>query len=585
MSYTSLNFLGNVTSYLSVPFASLSFGTGDFTIEWWQYQTLAIDFPRIFAIGSYPATKIGVSIEGGTFYFWSDNNYIFSYNLPTITNIWTHFAIVRQSGNVTIYFNGTPLTGSPFSDTTDYSFNENLVIGNETTLAPTSSFSGQLYNFMWLIGTAKYTGPFTPSTNVPSNPGAYALVLNGSFTGGSQGGSVTNNNVAPSSNVPTPPPPPPPPRPTIVYPRRISSTSYGQFWFGGSTFPGFLYKKNTAGGARRSTKFNPGGNTTCNNSTYLYNKYKPGAGGVGASSMSNRRAKNRLATVCGPQKCFPCYTTLGQYSNYTHNPNGFIPCPPPIYISSGSYLFSKNNTTSGGFPVGGPVDKDMRNSDYTEEFDPADSPEYFPGMAPFTDENIVAGDKDPSDRLIASEWRDWGDDVFDNWGFFYLYDVEQGKYYFPLISPQNEDDGKIFTQTFNAFGRVFTIKQGYPVQGIFKFDISVNDNKPFKFGAYGDMEAEDVTNLTHSYSKSSTNLTLYYLRKAEQEDDVEILYSYFVPKKVSENNNQTYNFYKRTQFTDDNSLMSKVVTNGLIVYFSKTNDVKEWVVNDLGIQS
>jgi hypothetical protein len=28
--------------------------------------------------------------------------------------------------------------------------------------------------------------------------------------------------------------------------------------------------------------------------------------------------------------------------------------------------------------------------------------------------------------------------------------------------------------------------------------------------------------------------------------------------------------------------MSKIVTNGLIVYFSKTNDVKEWVVNDLG---
>ena len=25
---------------------------------------------------------------------------------------------------------------------------------------------------------------------------------------------------------------------------RTGSNSYGQFWFGGSTFPGFLYKKN-----------------------------------------------------------------------------------------------------------------------------------------------------------------------------------------------------------------------------------------------------------------------------------------------------------------------------------------------------
>lgn len=370
------------------------------------------------------------------------------------------------------------------------------------------------------------------------------------------------------------------------------SNSNGQFWFGGSTFPGFLYKKNMGVGARRSTKFSPGGNITCNSPVYLYNKYKPGTGGVGASSMSNRRAKNRLATVCGPDKCFPCYTTLGQYSNYTHNPNGFIPCPAPMPVpvppAGGPYLFSKNNITSGGFPVGETVNKDMQDEDYTYELDPMDYyPEYFPGMAPFTDANIVSGDKPLKDRTLASQWRDWGNDVFDDWGFFYLYDVEKGKYYFPLISPQNQIDGDIFTQTFNAFGRVFTIKQGYPVQGIFKFDISVNDNKPFKFGAYGNMgsDGDEVNiNLTYPYTIGSTNLTLYYVKQQENGDPNEIIYSYFVPKKVSENNNQTYNLYQETG-NDDNSLMSKVVTNGLIVYFSKTNDVKQWIINDLGIQN
>jgi hypothetical protein len=104
--------------------------------------------------------------------------------------------------------------------------------------------------------------------------------------------------------------------------------SNGSFWYGRSIgFPGFSYKKNTGVGARKSTKMGAGGNTTCNGYTYLYNKYKPGQGGVGASSIANRRAKNRLATVCnGVNNCFPCYTTLGQYSNYTHNPNGYIPC-------------------------------------------------------------------------------------------------------------------------------------------------------------------------------------------------------------------------------------------------------------------
>ena len=117
------------------------------------------------------------------------------------------------------------------------------------------------------------------------------------------------------------------------------SNSNGNFWYGNSTgFPGFLYKKNVGVGGRRSTKFAAGGNITCNSSTYLYNKYKPGSGGIGASSTANRRAKNRLATICGSSnKCFPCYNTLGQYSNYTHNPNGFVPCPGTInIISSGS---------------------------------------------------------------------------------------------------------------------------------------------------------------------------------------------------------------------------------------------------------
>ena len=115
-----------------------------------------------------------------------------------------------------------------------------------------------------------------------------------------------------------------------------SGPSNGQFWYGSTTnFPGFLYKKNVGVGGRRSTKMGPGGNITCNSATDLYNKWKPGSGGVGASSISNRRAKNRLATICGStNKCFPCYTTLGQYSNYTHNPNGFIPCPGTITVNS-----------------------------------------------------------------------------------------------------------------------------------------------------------------------------------------------------------------------------------------------------------
>jgi hypothetical protein len=107
------------------------------------------------------------------------------------------------------------------------------------------------------------------------------------------------------------------------------SDSNGQFWYGSATkFPGFLYKKNLGVGGRRSTKFNPGGNITCNSQVYLYNKYRPGTGGVGASNTSNRRAKNRIATVCQGKQCGQFYTYLGRYDNYTSNPNGYFPYPP-----------------------------------------------------------------------------------------------------------------------------------------------------------------------------------------------------------------------------------------------------------------
>lgn len=109
------------------------------------------------------------------------------------------------------------------------------------------------------------------------------------------------------------------------------SNSNGQFWYGSTTnFPGFLYKKNVGVGGRRSTKFAAGGNATTNTNQYLYNKYTPGQGGVGASSIANRRAKNRLASICqGPnRKCGPFYTYLGRYNPYTENPNGYFPYPP-----------------------------------------------------------------------------------------------------------------------------------------------------------------------------------------------------------------------------------------------------------------
>ena len=67
--------------------------------------------------------------------------------------------------------------------------------------------------------------------------------------------------------------------------------------------------------------FGTGGGKVVNTPTTLFNKYKPGSG-VGINSISTRRAKNRLSTICSGGSCFQGYNRLGLYSK---NPNGFVP--------------------------------------------------------------------------------------------------------------------------------------------------------------------------------------------------------------------------------------------------------------------
>ena len=131
---------------------------------------------------------------------------------------------------------------------------------------------------------------------------------------------------------------------------RTGSNSYGQFWFGGNTFPGFLFKKNIGVAGRRSTQFTPGGTTICNQPTDLWNKYTPGAG-VGASNVFTRRAKLINATSCNNnQKCGSFYAELGQnqirpsqYTNYRSNLSVYPPAPGSLYYTPGYSLNPRIN--------------------------------------------------------------------------------------------------------------------------------------------------------------------------------------------------------------------------------------------------
>ena len=210
---SDLFFLGNETSYLKIPNVNgFDFGTGDFTIEWYQYQTDNNPFPRIFQVGNHPTATIGVSIEPdivdgqpvGEFYYWAiDNTLRLAENLTpsSYKNKWVHFAICRASGVTNVYMDGISIFG--MEDGYDFNGTYDLIIGNESTPANDTAFGGYIKYFTWVKGAALHTTNFTVSNNPPTLTDDYVLLLTASSFTGTLGSTVVNYNVSTTLNAPS----------------------------------------------------------------------------------------------------------------------------------------------------------------------------------------------------------------------------------------------------------------------------------------------------------------------------------------------------------------------------------------------
>ena len=212
---SDLFFLGNATSYLKIPNVDgFDFGTGDFTIEWYQYQTDNNPYSRIFQVGNHPTATIDVSIEPdtvggqpvGEFYYWAiDNTLRLVKNLTpsSYRNQWAHFAICRASGFTNVYMNGTSIFS--MSDTNNFNGTYDLIIGNQSTPANNTAFGGYIKYFSWVKGVALYTANFTVPTGYPTLTNNYVLLLTASSFSGTLGSTVVNYNVLPPINAPNQP--------------------------------------------------------------------------------------------------------------------------------------------------------------------------------------------------------------------------------------------------------------------------------------------------------------------------------------------------------------------------------------------
>ena len=203
----SISFNGT-NQYVSLPGSSdWAVGTGDFTVEWFQYQTsFSSAWPRIFSVGSYPSTSIGVSIEGGTIYVWlaGAGPRLFA-SAGSISNQWVHFAVTRSGTTLRIFKNGVQLaSGTNSTNVTNSS--TPLYVGSEGTSG--TYFGGLITNFHFVKGTALYTSAFTPSGPLSAVADTKLLlqaVSSGSLLSDSSGLARTVNGVStPEFNWGTP---------------------------------------------------------------------------------------------------------------------------------------------------------------------------------------------------------------------------------------------------------------------------------------------------------------------------------------------------------------------------------------------
>ena len=183
----------------------------------------------------------------------------------------------------------------------------------------------------------------------------------------------------------------------------------------------------------------------------------------------------------------------------------------------------------------------------------------------------------------SSYWRDWGNDIWDYFGFFYIMEGSNNSPSPVILTPVNQADGTISTQTDTHHSKSFTIKHGWVAQGIFRIDISCADTDfAWRFGMFGNIGSDGSTNNSMtSYTSSTLGITIHYNWNYQTSTTYEKFGIYMVPYVQTEAQT-TYMF--RGIDRDNLGVWSAEITQGINVYFSKTYDVKLWVENDLEIQ-
>ena len=155
------------SNYLQVAESSdFDFGTGDFTVEFFFFNRAYgayYDYLVTFGNSSTTTTSFGIYIADGTNINLWQNSAAIASSTSYNTNQWYHLAVVRASGTVKVYLDGSEIKSASFSS--DISSPGGMNVANWRLSGDGQYFNGIISNLRVVKGTAVYTGNFTAPTS------------------------------------------------------------------------------------------------------------------------------------------------------------------------------------------------------------------------------------------------------------------------------------------------------------------------------------------------------------------------------------------------------------------------------------
>ena len=155
------------TGYLTAPNTNnLTFGTGDFSIEFWVYHTSIptsftyVDTRPSGSNGNYLTFAYNNTPNG--LFLYAQSTMLISTGITPTANIWNHLVLNRISGTSKIYLNGVQIGSA--SDGTNYGIGAvGFVIAGNSGVG--NYMPGYISNFRVIKGSSIYTSNFAPPTS------------------------------------------------------------------------------------------------------------------------------------------------------------------------------------------------------------------------------------------------------------------------------------------------------------------------------------------------------------------------------------------------------------------------------------